>query len=169
MRKSHSRFKINVQALFPLLGTGLLLSFLTSSCSWEEDVQFIPETQEVYILVEENDPSSQTLYRIVDTQAVPFLPGADVADIDGVGTELWMCVQGQVRVYDAVSQEERSWRGRDFEATAVVVGETTVLLCDSVNDQLVFLDRQNLTEESRKSTIISPKLPFYKADRKSVV
>ncbi|MEL6732584.1 MAG: hypothetical protein AAFP83_15750 [Bacteroidota bacterium] len=165
MRKSLSRFKIYAQALFPLLGTGLLLSFLISSCSWEDDAQFIPETQEIYILVEENDPSSQILYQIVDTQVIPFLPGTDVTDIDGADTELWMCVQGQVRVYDAESQEERSWRGQDFEATTLVVGETTVLLCDSINDQLVFLDRQKLTEESRKSPVVSPQLPFYKAGK----
>ena len=130
-----------------------LLASLLISCRYDQDFNFVPQTQQAYFLMQNN---GQLELRLFEPEGNVFLndwggskglnnPG----DIAGAGEELWVSLpdQSSLARFDIEKDELENFSLGNFKAHFLSIGERYLLMSDTLSNQLGFfhLRRKELT------------------------
>ena len=137
-----------MQTSFFPLGLGLILLLL--ACNFDDDAEFQVQTQAIYFLTEGTEEKSVT--RVTNSgvesnwESSLGLEGNAISGIAGRGDRLWIALEEQQSILeiDAGSGQILERYSTDpVSPSSLGIGDEYVLVSDSMNNQIAFLNKKN--------------------------
>jgi hypothetical protein len=130
------------------------LILLLTGCVFDDDQPFIPDTQAVYLLVENRELGTQSLWKGKDQSFASHYETqlayeqGEVNGIAGRNRSLWLASHKQKQIRELALPQETTVRSYDtdpLQPDKILVGEANILVVDQAQERLGLLSMKDET------------------------